>query len=303
MRSNRSTFSRSGSESGGHPRQPSNVTFTQREDRSRSPRQAVEQDWNITASWQGSIASEGPIAVLTTGPGAGGYSPTDCFRHAARPGCEENFISSEEEEITKPREKTARQHEDLLSSLTDSNQGAGHLQAGESCHRSPGSEESAEERAFLPSSATRTKAGHSSASFAPVKSASHSSTSFASANSSRTKSAYSTGEGESRPSLSEAESFSLEGSREEGQGPEGKRLWQKEKVEVVGQAIQALSQDDWHAALRRVLDSLGAPLSHIGIHVLCLLLHAPAQAGITSRLQLQTWFARAPQLSPINYER
>ena len=219
VRSKWSTFSRTGSESESHPRQPSNVTFTQREDRSRSPRQAVEQDGNITASWQRSIASEGPIAVLITGPGAGGYSPTDCFRHAARPGCEENFISSEEEEITKPREKTARQHEDLLSSLTDSNQGAGHLQAGESCHRSPGSEESAEERAFLPSSATRTKAGHSSASFAPVKSASHSSTSFASANSSRTKSAYSTGEGESRPSLSEAESFSLEGSREEGQGP------------------------------------------------------------------------------------
>ena len=70
-------------------------------------------------------------------------------------------------------------------------------------------------------------------------------------------------------------------------------------MEVVGQAIQALSQDDWHAALRRVLDSLGAPLSHIGIHVLCLLLHASARAGITSRLQLQTWFARAPQLSPI----
>ena len=242
---------------------------------------------------------------MTGGQGAGGCVPFGFGQAGAANGlgtCESvGSVSDGEASFPEPWQGTAaaRQHEDLVQEVSDTDEGSCELQAFRSC---PGSEITQKPG----SSQTEQVAAEEISRPAGVSCSSSSwpgTGCLAGGSDSYGRHAGRSGkrwQEEQGLRTMEAVESNAERQREEQVAQEGQGQGQTIVPDpaLPPPGFSALGQDEWHAAAARVLTASGS-VAALGIRFLGLMLHSPTQSGTNSRLQLFSWFTDSPRISPL----
>ena len=225
---------------------------------------------------------------MTEGPGAG-ERPHVGPRRAATPGCEETQHLVFKEKITEPWPTSSWQHEDPVQTQSHSAERSGTLPAGGSSGRDSGFGSAAQ---LLEHDCSSDNPGWSGTASGRQLTGTQ--------NCSATTEQATKGETvRSLGSLGRQPAESVSSGME--QGPRQRQEEGRERCEEVKEDTLGfpLDKQNWLKLVSSTLDLFGGPLHLIGIQLLGLFIHSPAQVGVCSRAQLRTEILHTPLLQPL----